>query len=191
MHAFCRSNHIPYKIKYSANAICWSQVPNNLADLRKQRRRWHIGLFQSVNAHKQILFNPVYGALAFVSFLYFLIYELLSPYIEAFGIICTIVAIYFNLINVRYMLTIMYIYVIFSGIMSLAAFFARVHSMSVKIHFWDIVKAIGLCLVENVFLRLVLAYTRMTALIGYKSKKNSWGKITREKIKTNSFEEIL
>ena len=44
LHAYCRENRIPYRIRYATNAICWTQAPEKLGDLCKQRRRWHIGL---------------------------------------------------------------------------------------------------------------------------------------------------
>lgn len=185
LHAFCRSNDIPYRIKYAANAVCWSQAPDNLHDLKKQRKRWHIGLFQSIFTHRQMLFNPQYGMLSFISFLYFFIYELISPYIEVFGVISMLIAMMFHLINVPFMITFFVVYALFGGIMSLTAFFSRVHAMSIILSFGDIVKAIALCMIENVGLRFILAYTRLTAFFGYKKNKLQWGTISRTKIKKN------
>lgn len=86
LHEYCTLNEIPYCVKYATDAICWSQAPERLKDLCKQRKRWHLGLFQSMWKHKVMLFNAKFGAVSFVSFFYFLIYELLSPFIEIFGI---------------------------------------------------------------------------------------------------------
>ena len=46
----------------------------------------------------------------------------------------------------------------------------------------DVLKAVGLCLFELVILRFILAWVRMAALLGYKKKKQSWGRIERKKI---------
>lgn len=85
LHAFCRNNQIPYSIRYEPNAVCWSQVPESLGDLRKQRRRWHLGLFQSLARHRDMFFNPRYGWIGMVSYLYYLMYELLSPFFQLVG----------------------------------------------------------------------------------------------------------
>ena len=183
LHAYCRENDIPYRIRYASNAICWTQAPERLRDLCKQRRRWHIGLFQSMTRHKKIMFNPKYGVVVFISYLYFLIYELLSPYIEVFGIATVIMAYFLDLLNVPFMILFFAIYVVYSSVMSLTAFFARVHTVDLKLSFTDVLKAIILCVVEVSFLRLILAWVRATALIGYKKKKSSWGRIERKKIK--------
>ena len=50
LHVFCRTNGEDYLIKYAPDAICWSQAPDNLRDLVKQRRRWHTGLFESMTS---------------------------------------------------------------------------------------------------------------------------------------------
>lgn len=66
LHVFCREHGLPYLIRYAADAICWTQVPEHLRDLCRQRRRWHIGLFQTMMKHRRILANLKYGAVSFV-----------------------------------------------------------------------------------------------------------------------------
>lgn len=182
LHVFCREHNLPYRIRYATDAICWTQAPEHLSDLRKQRRRWHIGLFESMSRHRRILANPKYGLVSFVSYLYFLIYELLSPYIEIFGVFTIALAFAVDLINVPFMILFFLIYVVYSAILSLTAFFARIHTVDLKLTPLDVLKAVGLCALEVSCLRFILAWVRATALIGYRKKKQSWGQIQRQKI---------
>ena len=182
LHVFCREHNLPYRIRYATDAICWTQAPEHLSDLRKQRRRWHIGLFESMSRHRRILANPKYGLVSFVSYLYFLIYELLSPYIEIFGVFTIALAFAVDLINVPFMILFFLIYVVYSAILSLTAFFARIHTVDLKLTPLDVLKAVGLCALEVSCLRFILAWVRATALIGYQKKKQSWGQIQRQKI---------
>ena len=182
LHVYCRENKMDYRIKYATDAICWSQAPETLNDLRKQRRRWHIGLFQSMAKHHKMFLNPKYGLVGSISYIYFLLYELLSPYIEIFGVATVVLAFFLNLINIPFMILFFLIYAVYSSILSLTAFFARVHTIDLHLSFGDVVKAIGLCFIEISFLRFVLAFVRATALIGYKKKKSHWGRIERKQI---------
>ncbi len=182
LHAFCRENDIPYRIKYAAEAVCWTQVPESFNDLAKQRRRWHIGLFQSMLEFRRIFVNPKYGLVSFVSYMYFLLYELLSPYIEVFGVLTVLLAYVVDLINVPFMILFFLIYAIYSAVLSLTAFFSRVHTADLKLSASDMVKAVGLCFFEVSCLRFALAWVRMGALIGYRKKKKQWGRIERKKI---------
>ena len=67
LHEYCTVNRMDYCIRYATDAICWTQAPERLSDLKKQRRRWHLGLFQSMMKHRGILFNPQFGAVSFIS----------------------------------------------------------------------------------------------------------------------------
>ncbi|MGI6269065.1 MAG: glycosyltransferase family 2 protein [Candidatus Howiella sp.] len=180
LHVYCREHGRKYRIKYATDAICWSQAPERLGDLKKQRRRWHIGLFQSMTKHRRILANPKYGMVGFISYIYFLLYELLSPYIEVFGVLTMVLAFFVDLINVPFMILFFLIYAVYSSVLSLTAFFARIHTIDLTLTFSDILKAILLCFVEVAFLRFYLAFVRMTALFGYKKKKSNWGRIERK-----------
>ena len=185
LHVFCREHGIPYRVRYATDAICWTQAPEKLSDLCRQRRRWHIGLYQSMMRHKNILFDLKYGMVGFVSCIYFLIYELFSPYIEVFGVLVTLLAWYVGFLNVPFMLLYMGIYIVYSSILSLTAFFARVHTIDLKLCFGDVCKAVGLCIAEVSCLRFILAWVRVTALGRGRGKKTVWGQIERRRIHYN------
>ena len=182
LHEYCVLNDIPYCIKYATDAICWSQAPERLRDLCKQRKRWHLGLFQSMWKHRIMLFNPKFGAVGIISYFYFLIYELLSPFIEIFGVASMIIAFAVDLINVPFMLLFFLIYAIFGCVLTLTAFFARTQTIDLEISVGDVAKAVLLCFFEICVLRFVLAFVRATAFVGYKKKKLNWGRIERKKI---------
>ena len=121
-----------------------------------------------------------------MSYVYFLVYELFSPYIEVFGTLTVILAFCLDFLNLPYMLAYMGIYIGFSAVLSLTAFFARIYTADLKLTFGDALKAIGLCALEISCLRFVLAWVRATSLFGYQKKKNHWGHIERKKINYSS-----
>lgn len=182
LHVYCREHDIPYRIRYATDAICWTQVPETLEDLRKQRCRWHIGLYESMMRHRKIFANLKYGMVSLISYLYFLVYELLSPYIEIFGVLTVVLAYFVDLINVPFMILFFGIYVVYSAILSLSAFFARIYTSGMKLSLGDAMKAVGLCVIEVSCLRFILAWVRGTALIRIKKINPSWGNITRKKL---------
>ena len=182
LHEYCTVNNIDYAIRYATDAICWTQVPERLRDLCKQRKRWHLGLFQSMYKHRIMFCNYRFGAVSYVSYLYFLIYELLSPFIEVFGVFTMVLAWWCDLINVPFMLLFFLIYAVFGGVLTLTAFFSRIYTADLSVSFRDGVKAVCLCLFELGLLRFILAWVRCTAFVGYKKKKLNWGRIERRKI---------
>lgn len=182
LHNYCLTNQIPYSIKYATDAVCWTQVPEKLGDLKKQRKRWHLGLFQTMWKHRKMMANRKYGAVGFISYTYFLLYELLSPFIEVFGVFTMIMAFCIDLLNLPFMLLFMLIYAAYNSILTLTAFFSRIQTIDLTVTFKDCMKAIMLCFFEVTTLRFIMAFVRLTAFKGYKKKKLDWGRIERKKM---------
>ncbi len=182
LHDYCRACKMDYRIKYATDAICWTQVPENMKDLFGQRKRWHRGLFQSMWKHRNMFCNPNYGLVSFISYLYFLVYELLSPFIEVFGMITVVLAYITNVLNVGFMIMFFVIYAVFGTIMSLTAFFTRTQTVDLKLTPGDAAKAVLLCFFEVTCLRMVMAFARMSSFFGYKKGKNQWKKIQRKEM---------
>ena len=181
LHVFCRNNQTPYSIRYEPNAICWSQAPASLGDIRKQRRRWHLGLFQCMTKHRSMFLRPRFGLVGSVSYLYYLLYELFSPQIELFGLAAMILAGCMGLLNISFMIQFYLLYAVYGAILTMTAFFQRIYTQNLRISVGDIIKACVMCLVENIFFRFFLDFVRATSFIGYKKRKNQWGQIKRQK----------
>lgn len=181
MHEFCLANELPYRIRYATGAICWTQVPERMKDLCTQRRRWHLGLFQSMMRHRGLFANLRYGPVSLISYVYFLLYELFSPYIELFGVLTMILAFCVDLINIPFMVLFYLIYAVFGSVLSLTSFFSRIQTIDLKISVSDSLKAVLLCLFEVTCLRFVMAFVRVTAFRGYKKNRMQWGMIERQK----------
>ena len=181
LHVYCRNNQQKYAIRYEPNAVCWSQAPTSLKDLMKQRRRWHLGLFQSMVLHRQIFANPRFGLVSWISYMYYLLFELLSPAIEVFGILTMVLAACFGFLNVPFMLRYFLFYAAYGAAMTMTAFFQRIYTQNLRITLLDAARALAMCFMESLFFRYVLSFVRVTSFIGYKRKKNQWGAIKRVK----------
>lgn len=181
IHRFCRNNQIPYTMRYQPDAICWSQAPGSLKDLQKQRRRWHLGLFQSLVYHRDMCLKSRFGLTGSVSYLYYLFYELLSPVIELLGWCTMIVSSVYGVLNVPFMIHFYLLYAIYGAILSITAFFQRIYTQNLKVSHLDVMKAMVLCVVENLFFRVVMDVIRVTAFVGYRRRKGEWGLLKRVK----------
>ena len=181
LHVFCRNNKQNYSIRYTPNAVCWSQAPTSLRDLCKQRRRWHLGLLQSMFFHRRIFGNLRFGLVSWVSYMYYLLFEVLSPFVEVFGMLSLVVASALGLLNFSFMIWYLLLYTVYGTILSVTAFCQRIYSQQLKITALDTVRAVLMCFLESGFYRYILSFVRITSLIGYKKRKNQWGVIKRVK----------
>ena len=56
-----------YRVRYAPGAVAWTEVPESVRALTRQRTRWAFGTLQCLWKHRDLLFNPQFGALAFFS----------------------------------------------------------------------------------------------------------------------------
>ncbi|HLO00368.1 MAG TPA: glycosyltransferase [Pyrinomonadaceae bacterium] len=77
-----RIRRMGYGIGYEEDAIAWTEAPDNLRALARQRFRWAFGTLQCMRKHVDALFRPRYGALGFVALPNVWIFQILFPLIS-------------------------------------------------------------------------------------------------------------
>jgi peptidoglycan-N-acetylglucosamine deacetylase len=71
-----------YKIGYEENAIAWTEAPDHVRALARQRFRWAYGTLQCMWKHRDVLFRPRYGALGLIAMPNVWIFQILFPLIS-------------------------------------------------------------------------------------------------------------
>jgi peptidoglycan-N-acetylglucosamine deacetylase len=71
-----------YNIGYEENAIAWTEAPDRLRNLAKQRFRWAYGTLQCMWKHSDALFRPRYGALGFIAMPNVWIFQIMFPMVS-------------------------------------------------------------------------------------------------------------
>ncbi len=179
MHAFYRKNNIPYKIAYVSDAICWTQVPEKYSVLKKQRRRWHIGMGQSLKGHRFVNLNSKYGTVGLVAYPYFLLFEYITPILEILGITTIIVSYIFNIINLQFLLLYLLVYMGYNMIVSMIAVLLEKFIFGKNIPNELIGKLLFFCILESFGYRQLISIFRLGAFNPF--RKNTWGNMERTK----------
>ena len=60
-------HRLGYHIDYAPDAVAWTEAPETFATLAKQRFRWAFGTMQCLWKHRDLVFNPRFGALGWFS----------------------------------------------------------------------------------------------------------------------------
>lgn len=64
IHRHFRDRAIPYRVVFVPDPVCWTEAPEDLRTLSRQRRRWQRGLGQTIWRHRRVVGRPRYGAYA-------------------------------------------------------------------------------------------------------------------------------
>lgn len=67
-------------VQASSHAVAYTEAPQMLSDLYRQRMRWYRGNFQAISKHGDALVNPRYGFLHKLSFPFVLLSMLFLPF---------------------------------------------------------------------------------------------------------------
>lgn len=76
-----------YKIVMLPYSVGWTEGPSNIASLISQRSRWQRVTDETIAHYKYMIFNPRFGAFAFLTLPYFFLYEVLGVFFEAASIL--------------------------------------------------------------------------------------------------------
>jgi cellulose synthase/poly-beta-1,6-N-acetylglucosamine synthase-like glycosyltransferase/peptidoglycan/xylan/chitin deacetylase (PgdA/CDA1 family)/spore germination protein YaaH len=60
-------HRLGYRIEYAPDAVAWTEAPETWSTLAKQRFRWAFGTMQCLWKHRDLVFNPRFGALGWFS----------------------------------------------------------------------------------------------------------------------------
>lgn len=180
IHRHLRNKKQKYKITFSEDAICWTQGPMSLHDLRSQRRRWQIGLMDTLLAHKGMIFRPRYGLLAFVALPYAWLFELLGAAVETLGYFIIPLSLFFGELSLFFFV----LYLTLATLLGiLLSFGGLILEQTTNKGCMSVRQAMQLTLyavLENFGYRQYITLCRMEGMLRYRRLKNTWGKVKRK-----------
>ncbi|OGP18608.1 MAG: hypothetical protein A2V21_306200 [Deltaproteobacteria bacterium GWC2_55_46] len=181
LHKYLRDNRIKYRINFVPDPICWTEAPRDLKMLKRQRRRWHLGLAESIYIYRSMLFKPRYGRIGFFALPYQLFIELLGPVIEITGYFVVTASFLLGLVD-KYFFFLFLVMAILIGIFfSMAAVLLEEFSYKRYKRFRDMLMLLFYGVLENFGYRQLLAFWRTQAVLSFFFKRDrKWEYVRKE-----------
>lgn len=177
LHKYFLKNKQEYSIAYAPNANCYTQAPDTLKGLKTQRRRWQIGLIHSMGIHKNLFIDKKW----FLAKMYFLLFEMITPIMELFGMILITVSFLIGIINIKFVLAYYIMVFIYGYGISVTSILLEWHVFRENMDKSTVKKLIFMALFEPLGYRQFVSIYRISAFIGYRKNKHKWGSIKRNK----------
>jgi cellulose synthase/poly-beta-1,6-N-acetylglucosamine synthase-like glycosyltransferase len=176
----------PYNIRFTPDPICWSEVPSDLGTLRRQRNRWHRGLWETLWTHKDMLFNPRYRRLGLVAVPYFWFFEALAPAVEISGYLLVIGGAIGGFLSPRFAILFVILAVLYGMLASQLAAGIETFLSTRYPRLRDRGMLFLAAFLEFVGYRQFLALERTIATVQVPFKRGQWGKMHRQGIRGTS-----
>lgn len=180
MHRRLREQKIRYRIVFLPDPVCWTEAPETLRVLGRQRNRWQRGLIDTLRIHRRMGLNPRYGRVGLLAMPYFVIIELLGPVIEMSGYLFVIIAFFLHLINLPFFLLFLTLAILLGTVLSVASVVLDEVAYRRFPRLSQLLTLVAFALMENVGYRQLTVWWRVMAFLDYWRGNKSWGTMERK-----------
>lgn len=168
-----------HHIAFIPDPVAWTEAPETLRVLGRQRDRWHRGLADVLWRHRAVLFNPRYGAMGMVVYPYFLFVELLAPLVEAIGIVGVALGLLFGYIDFSFAFLLFLAAYALGAVLTVMTLALEEASFHRYDRFRDRFILVGWALLENLGYRQLTVVWRLRGLVRYFRGRTDWGAMER------------
>ena len=174
---------LPCGIAFVPDAVAWTEVPEDLATLGRQRDRWQRGLYESLVRNRRMLFNPKYGFTGMIAFPHFFFLEMIGPVIEVLGYGAFALSILTGRAPPGFVVVFFVMAVVLGAIVSVVAVALEEYAFRRYLKLNDVLALFLLAIVENFGYRQLTVYWRCRGLLRLARGKADWGRMERKGFK--------
>jgi cellulose synthase/poly-beta-1,6-N-acetylglucosamine synthase-like glycosyltransferase len=179
LHRHCREHGIPYRIEFVPDPVAWTECPESLRVLGRQRDRWQRGLTEVLLRHRHMLFNPRYGIVGMLAYPYYFFLEMFGAAIEVAGYAVFILAVVLGRANGPYVVAFLLVAIVLGIALSVAAVGLEELTFRRYPRMQDLLLLFGIAVLESFGYRQLATLWRVRGLVSALRGKKGWGDMTR------------
>ena len=168
-----------YRVEYVHHANCYTELPNQLVALLKQRNRWQRGLLDILSYHRRMLFNPFYKQPGLIAFPYFFIFEMMGPFIEFIGYMALFIGLIMGILNLPIVLVLLAATIGYGMAISLFSLFVAEKQRTYYSTKETFILAL-VAIIENFGYRQMMSLHRVISTFSALKDSGSWGAQVRQ-----------
>jgi len=181
LHRRIKEKRSGARIVYVPDPVCWTEAPESAKYLRRQRVRWHRGLFESLWKHRRMILNPRYGAIGLVAMPYYVFVELLAPLLEFVGYATAVAGWAFGGRYVQFSLLLTAALIVYGSLLSMGSVLFEEWSMKRYTRLSDTARMFVYALSESFWYRPLMTVWRLEGFIqAVRGKRHGWGEMARK-----------
>jgi len=166
-------------VNLQENLIGLLHTRERMRILVNQRDRWHRGLIDILNFHKNMIFRPRYKQIGVISLPYFFIFEMIGPLIEFQGYVMVVFAAFLGMLNTKVALLLFISSIMLGIVISLSSLLIS-EKESNLFSGKEIGKLIYYAFIENFGPRQVANFWRIRGFFSSMELPKGWGQMLRK-----------
>lgn len=180
MHRSMCENGRDYEIVFVPEPVCWTEAPENLKTLARQRRRWQRGTLETYFKHQVMLMNPRYGRSGTIGFMNVLIGDVIAPVVELCGYVLIPLFFFAGLLDFEFFLAYMAMTFVFGVFISVGALALEEMELKRFPKASDLLVLTLAAVLENFGYRQINNIWRIQGWWQYLRKEQGWGAMQRK-----------
>ena len=170
---------VPAAVRFVPDPVAWTEVPDSLRVLGRQRDRWHRGLTQTLWTYRSSWGNPRDGALGLVVYPYFVLVELLAPVVEMLGLVGLTLGLILHAVNVPFAIAFFLFAYGYGAMLSMIAILLDTITAARPPTRRDILLLATWAVLEPVGYRQLTVFWRLRGIVRALQGRSDWGVMTR------------
>jgi cellulose synthase/poly-beta-1,6-N-acetylglucosamine synthase-like glycosyltransferase len=180
LHRWHRERRIPYRIRYVPDPICWTEAPEDIGTLGRQRSRWQRGLSESLALHARWALGPRGGAPGWLAWPFMALFEWFGPLVEVAGYGFMLVGFAAGVVSPLALFVFLTVAIGMGILLSVNGLLLEALSFRVYARKRDSLLLFAVAVVENIGYRQLNTLWRVRGLWQWASRrKQTWGVMKR------------
>jgi cellulose synthase/poly-beta-1,6-N-acetylglucosamine synthase-like glycosyltransferase len=169
-------------IAFSFDPVCWTQCPTAYSMLVRQRRRWQLGLCQTLWFNLGMLFNPGYGLLGLCSFPFHLCVEGLGAAVEITGYLIVPFAFALHLALLKFYIPLVIFSLVYASLLSVAAILLEELTYRRYPRRRDLYLLLASAMIDNFGFRQRVLYYRVQGFMRFIAGIHHWESVSHTSV---------
>ncbi len=185
LHRHMRERRRDYRIEFIAEPVCWTECPEQLSDLARQRARWQRGALETFTRYRGMTLNPRYGRIGLIGFGQILLVDVLGPLIEVIGYFLIPLLWALGMLTWPWLLAFLAVTFTFGVFLSMATLVLEEIQLRRFTKARELAILALIAVVENFGYRQLSNFWRLQGWWQFLRKKQGWGAMTRKGFATS------
>ncbi|TIQ93531.1 MAG: glycosyltransferase family 2 protein [Mesorhizobium sp.] len=179
LHRHMRDKKRKYRVQFIPEPVCWTEAPETLSVLARQRTRWQRGALECFFRYRAMFLNPRYGRVGFLGFGHIFIVDVLGPVAEVLGYVLIPAFWLLGILSAEYLLAFTSLIFTYGVCVSVCSLILEEAELQRFPRARDLAVLTAAAVVENFGYRQLNNFWRVKGWWQFLRGNQGWGEMTR------------
>jgi cellulose synthase/poly-beta-1,6-N-acetylglucosamine synthase-like glycosyltransferase len=180
LRRWAADNKRDVELAFASDPVCWTECPSSRTMLNRQRRRWQLGLCQTLRKHRGMLFRRRYGMVGMFSLPFHLYVEGVGTMVEFVGYLLVPLSFFGRLISPPLLILFILLGLAYGGFLSVGAILLEEMTYRRYPRSRDLLALLAYGMLENVGYRQLILFFRVQGILKFLVGSRRWEKVMHE-----------